>query len=189
MININMIAERRARRMRERTTLRFMTLGVFVVLIFAVLLNAEKMFEWQAAAKDKETVTKALANLKPKCEELDKVNMSIAQLTPMVHLLDQVRVSESAWMTILADTSRVTPNDVVLNLFNTSANPDGVTLHIGGLANDERTVGEYMMAIRTQTGWAQNSTLSTVSEQKDAMGRRVHFDLTIPIRNMIGGDL
>ena len=93
-------------------------------------------------------------------------------------------------MTILADTSRITPNDVFLSAFTTSANADGVTLHINGLANDENTLGQYMTAIREKTAWAQMSTLNSVSAQEDLhFGRRVHFDLTIPIRNLIGGEL
>ncbi len=190
MININMIAERRATRMREVATLRYMSLGVICVLLFSILLNVEKWYECQDATTKKHIVMEELKKQDKKREELAQVNDKIDQRIPVKNLLEQVRVSESAWMTILADTSRVTPDDVYLSSFSTSAGGDGITLHVGGLASDAKTVGLYMTAIREKTAWAQMATVSSVSAQDDEKyGRRERFDLTIPIRNLIGGDL
>jgi len=190
MININLIAERRARKMREMTTLRFSTIGVLVVMVFAILLNIGKLLECQALRTEQKTAQKQLDELGAKRRELKKVTDEIEAKRPVVNLLEQVRVSEAAWMTILADTSKITPSDVMLSSFNTTPSPDGIMLHINGKAVDEGTVGNYMLAFRQQTRWAKTPTLGTVTAQDDALfGKRVSFDLTIPIKDLIGGEL
>ena len=87
MININMIAERRTRRIREVSTLRFMTLGVLCVLLFAILGNLEKVYECQAAATNKTYIEAKLKKLSDKRTQLAEVKEKIDQQRPVVQLL------------------------------------------------------------------------------------------------------
>lgn len=190
MININMIAERRARKMREVTTLRFAALGVLLVLLFSILLNVEKVFECRTARSQRDDAKDQLAKLQTERTKLQGVLDEIGEKKPVVRLLEQVRVSEGAWMTILADTSRITPSDVVINSFSTTATAEGINLHISGNARDEQTVGAFMLAMRQQTLWAKTPSLGSVAALDDSnKGKIVRFDLTVPVRDLMGGEL
>lgn len=159
-------------------------------MIFSLLLNVGEWFDCHAATVEQTLAQEKLDGLKAKRTELANVQKQIDQKRPMVELLDQVRVSEFAWMTILADTSRITPNDVFLSNFGGESAKDGISLHVSGTALDAQTVGLFMTAMHEKTGWAQLPTLSSISSSGDEKdGKRVRFDLTVPVRDLMGGDL
>lgn len=190
MMNINLIAERRARKMREMTIIRLSIVGVVGLCIVMVGLNVMGVVQLGAAKRSLEVNRTNLAALEKKQEKLQLIVDEINDLRPMVELLKQVRVSEGAWMTMLADIGRVVPNDVVLTAINTEANKDGVSLRLSGRARDERTVGHFMEMISQWTKWALTPKLNNVTADQggnDTAG--VRFDITVPVQGLYGGEL
>lgn len=193
MININLIAERRARKIREMTILRMSSFGIITLVIAMVLLNIYAWLMHLTANSDLERVTRDWNDLQPKYKELLQIQDEIAARKPVVRLLEQVQVSEGAWMIMFADLCKVVPKDMVLDGVRPSGGTDGMALSIGGTARDEKTVATFMLNLRQQTAWANTPVLKSFAKQggeNAAPGAAtVHFELLVPVRGLVGGDL
>lgn len=194
MININLIAERRARKLREMTIIRVGFLSLVFLAIFVVLLNMYAGYQQISARSDQSLANREIAQLQPQYEALQKIQLEIRDREPVVKLLEQVQVSEGAWMTIFTDLSIITPRSVALSGVSASADDKGVGLRIGGRAQDQSTVAAFMEALRQQTGWAGTPELKSLTS--DATGKdgkasklAVRFELQVPVRGLVGGNL
>jgi len=190
MLNINLIAERRARKLREMITLRWSVIGLALLLILMLGLNVTVWFDWQSNVNDLKTQSNQLVELKAEYTVLRKINEEIGKMGPIVNLLDQVRVSEKTWMIILADISQVIPHDASIDGITTMGGRDGMRLRFSGQALDQDTVGIFMETFSQQTLWADPADLTQISASRnDKDGRRVRFDFSVPVRGMLGGEL
>ncbi|HEY3379403.1 MAG TPA: PilN domain-containing protein [Armatimonadota bacterium] len=189
MININLIAERRARKMREMTILRVGSLCVVLLSILMVLIIMYAGYRNISASTDVKTVTKTLDDLQPQYDELLQVRNQISALAPVETLLNEVQKSEGAWMIILGDISAITPRGVVLQTVGSTSDAQGVSLHIAGRATDEQTVAAFLLALRQQTSWAKTPNLKSVTSEDGPQTKAVRFDLTVPVQGLLGGDL
>ena len=191
MININLIAERRARKVREMNILRWSGMGVFLVLLAMVALNYMESMQVSAEEQSIKVDQSRLDQRRSEHAALQRILAKINEDQPMVELLKRVRVSEGAWMVIMADLSRATPSDVVIE--GVAANPvnDGVNLRITGKAVDEKTVGNFMLAISQQAEWAQLPRAGSINAETDQKTgqRQVHFEVNVPVNGLLGGDL
>lgn len=189
MININLIAERRARKLREMATVRWSVIGLVLLFLLMLGLNIAKYVDWQSNRKALATETDNLADLNVKYDALQKIEKEIAEKGPIVNLLDQVRVSEKSWMIILADISQIIPHDVVIAGITTLGSRDGMKLRFSGLARDLVTAGSFMEAFSKQTLWADTADPSGFSNTRNPTeGNRVRFDFTVPVHGMLGGE-
>lgn len=191
MININLIAERRARKLWEENILRKSAIGLVLLLVVMVVLNFMAWFDMQSSQKNMLVQQTERNELLQDRKELEAIQAEIALKGPIVDLLDQVRVSEGAWMTILADISRVIPHEAALSNLHTQASKEGVRLRLTGRALDEDTVGSFMMAISQQADWAKTPELGSISDERHTEGgpQVVRFDFSVPVRGMLGGEL
>ncbi|MHB9131257.1 MAG: PilN domain-containing protein [Armatimonadota bacterium] len=189
MININLIAERRARKVREVTVLRRAMGGSLLVLLVMVVLSVTFLISYTTEAFDMRSTEKIYQTKLEQQEELNTLRAEIAAQIPVADLLDQVRMSEGAWMTILADMSRYTPDDVAITTLNANTGPNGIELKVNGMAKDEDTVGKFMVSIRENTRWAKAPTVGTITADVREDVKRVRFDITIPVVGMMGGEL
>ena len=191
MININLIAERRLRKLREMTILRWASLGVFLVLLVMVTLNIMELMQVSAERAEYQQDERIVKELRQQQSEMRVVENQIREDQPKVLLLKQVRLSEGAWMTIYADLARIVPADVVLTGITANTSADGVVLRLAGRAIDEETVGTFMQALRQQTEWAKLPQLGQISMAEDPLlGRSfAQFDMSVPVRGLLGGDL
>lgn len=195
MINVNLIAERRSRKLRELNILRMAALGVGIIIVCMLSLN---LVAWAIYWSDQNKlagVNARLSELTGSRNMLADTERQIADRQEMVTLLDQVKVSEGAWMQILADVSRLIPHEVVVTGLTSSATGTGVELHLAGRGLDQKAVAAFMLAIPAQShgGWAGKpvlNSLSAIDQVVTADGRSVGgvaFDLTVPIRGLLGG--
>jgi len=191
MININLIAERRARHLSEMTTLRVSILAVALLAVCMIVLNGTFLGIQMGMLLHKSDAQSQLDALRTDEERFNQVNAEIKPLKRMVGYLQQVRVSEDAWMTIMADISRTVPPEMSLTSLNGTAAKEGVALRITGYAKDESTVGAFMKTISVQAGWADTPVLNSVTKDASPQAARpgVTFDLSIPVRDLYGGEL
>jgi Tfp pilus assembly protein PilN len=189
MININLIANRRSRKMREMMYLRWAIFGVFIAILIAIVMNLFAILDNKYASNNRDEKKIQVEALKQKEKQLDVLTDQIKELEPQLMMLNQAQKSQNAWLTIMADMSRIIPSDVYLTSFNSTVIDKQMALSISGVAIDEKTVGEFSETIRTQTGWAGNPRQGAISaSNSELLGRRVTFDMIIPIEGMIGGD-
>lgn len=192
MININLIAERRERKLREENILRKSAIGLVLLLVAIVVLNGTAFIDMQSSRRDMNAERQRLTTLKQDREALAVIESQIAEKGPIVDLLRQVRVSEGAWMVILADLSRVIPADAALANLHTQAKKEGVTLRLTGRARDEETVGAFMMSLSQHAHWAGTPELGNITDERSADDsglQVVRFDFSVPVRGMLGGEL
>jgi len=191
VININLIAERRVRKLREVLTLRWSVIGLMLLLLVMLGLNVTAWFDRQSNKRLRETEANRLVELQGQYAELQAINQEISEKGPIVNLLDQVRISEQTWMIILADISRVVPHDAFVENIATAGGRDGMQLRFSGQALDQGTVGTFMEAFSQRTLWADPADLAQISANKNNQqeGQRVKFDFTVPVRGMLGGEL
>ncbi len=189
MININLIANRRTRKMREMMYLRWAIFGVFISILICIILimwaKIDNVYETNKQNDKKQQVEA----LQQKEKQLDALTNQINDLEPQLIMLSQAQKSQNAWLTIMADMSRIMPSNVYITSFNSTVIDKQMALSISGVAEDENTVGVFSETIRTQTRWAGNPKQGSISASvSELLGRRVTFDLIIPIDGMIGGD-
>ncbi len=189
MININLIANRRSRKMREMMYLRWAIFGVFIAILIAIVMNLFAILDnkWASNKRDEKKVIVEALNQKEK--QLDALSNQIKELEPQLLMLGQAQKSQNAWLTIMADMSKIIPPSVYLTSFNSTVMDKQMALSISGVAEDETTVGVFSETVRTKTSWAGNPKQGAISASvSELTGRHVTFDLIIPIDGMIGGD-
>jgi Tfp pilus assembly protein PilN len=199
MININLIAERRNKRIREAATIRWAILGgisLAGLVIFLVFITfVERGWEQGQCRKLSDEITRKKADY----TDVQQIEAEIRRMEPRVVMLKQVRASEGAWMTILADLSTVIPSDVFLETVTANAKEKEIALRLTGVARDQQAVAHFLTVLRTETKWALTPQLGPVAADKSSTTlpggaerpemKRVRFEISVPIRGMMGGNL
>lgn len=189
MISINLIANRRSRKMREMMYLRWAIFGVFIAILIAIVMNLLAVIDYSMADTTRDVRKGEVASLQVKEKQLNTLTNKIKELEPQLIMLGQAQKSQNAWLTIMADMSRIIPSNVYITSFNSTVIDKQMALAISGVAEDESTVGDFSETIRTKTSWAGNPKQGSISASENELtGRRVIFDLVVPINGMIGGD-
>jgi hypothetical protein len=192
MININLIAERRSRKIRESLIISYSWLAVFMIFVVMLLINGLAVVQAGARHAEADRLVLALDDSRRAYTTLQEKQNHIAELAPKVRLLEQVRVSEAAWMTIIADLGRITADSVVLESFGATAGDKGVSLHLTGKASDQTAVAKFLEALPTKTGWvdAATSPPRTGNINTVAVGKQqtVTFDVAVTVNGLMGGD-
>jgi Tfp pilus assembly protein PilN len=159
------------------------------VFIIMLVMNGLAYFTLVTARQQNDATQVELGNKREQYAELQLIQQEIGVIEPKVRLLKQVRVSEAAWMTILRDVSRIIPDSVVLDGITAASTDKGITLRIAGKARDQEAVATFMENIRVQTHWAENPTSGAINSVQTGAVAGVAFDLTVPVREMVGGEL
>jgi len=192
MININLIAERRAKRLREMNIIRWSSMAVVLVLVSMIVINVYASYILVSENNTQVSQKETLASKQASAVEYDKTQHEIDLLKPHINLIKQVRVSEAAWMIILADISHITPPDVTITNISVNSTEKGVAIKMGGFAKDEETVGKYMVSL-SKTSWAANEKTKvgsiSIEPGPDKTVTKATFDVTVPVAGMVGGDL
>jgi Tfp pilus assembly protein PilN len=192
MININLIAERRSQRLREATILRFSILAVVLLAAVMVTLNLVYFMLYVSKTSEKYSAEQRKVEISKRHKEYITVVDQINPLKKVNELLGQVTVSEDAWMYILADLSRTIPADVAVGNIAPSVAKEGVSLRITGTAKDETAVGGFLLALPRDTRWADTPFANSVTKLNASPTDPepgVSYDITVPVRDLYGGDL
>jgi Tfp pilus assembly protein PilN len=189
MININLIADRRAKKVREKTIVRLSGLAIVIVLIAMLGMNGYAYYTLISAQREDDRISLTLDSNKVKYDELLVIQQRINDMEPRVKLLKQVRVSEAAWMTILRDVSRVIPDTIVLDSITAASSDNGIVLRLNGKARDQDAVASFMERLRVQTAWADKPSTGAINSIQTGNVPGVAFDLTVPVRELVGGEL
>lgn len=201
MIEINLIAQRRAAQQREqKIALSFFMLSVLFALGLVVILVG---FTTRIGAKRGEIKsTKAkISKLLEQKKEIDLLEAEIAQKKPVVGLLERARGSERDWLLTLTDVSNAIPAGVWLTGVDSgtggvprirSASGGGakkaekvLTLTLRGQARSQEAVGAYQEALQ-KTESIQDAYINSITSQTTGNEKLFQFELVATLSKMIG---
>jgi Tfp pilus assembly protein PilN len=190
MIDINLIAARRAQQLRASRILRG---AVYAVIVLAVM--AAGLFAWvtmavntvaaQISQCEARLTDPKLAKALKRIEELEDQNRELA---PKVDLLEKVRRSQTRWIEVLTDVSGCIPEDVWLTGLSSKRDMRGQVLKITGSARTQRDVGDFMLNLKGRL-WSQPPELSFTQTVKNRDWEVVSFEIAVPLKKPIGSDL
>jgi len=190
MINVNLIAERRAQRQRSARLLR---IGAYTVLSLVVAIGVMYAYFSIAINVVQGEIVECDAKLsdpgfQTQLQRIDYLDQRCAELQPRVDLLQTVHDSQQAWIDVLSDLSRCIPNNVWLTNAQSRRDQTGQSLSITGSALSQREVGDFMLNLK-QAAWCGDPALNFTQTVGLAGHEIVNFDITAPIKKSIGSEL
>lgn len=190
MIDINLIAARRAQQQRANRMLRGATYGVIGLALaaaglFAWITLAIHTAEAQISQCEAKLTDPKLARALERIEALEAENREMA---PKVELLEKVRLSQRQWIQVLEDVSACIPEDVWLSSITSRRDMKGQVLKIAGSALTQHDVGDFMLNLKA-TSWARPPELGFTQSVKSAGQTVINFEISVPLKKAIGSDL
>jgi Tfp pilus assembly protein PilN len=189
-ININLIAGRRAQRLRIAKLARFSAYGV-VGLVVALIM----VYAWLSIAVTMLTgeirEVEAKLNSPQLVRALNRITFLESQasvLRPRVKLLQQVQQSQKDWGQVLQDLSDVIPNDVWLTSVASRREQEEQKLIIGGSALSQAAVGNFMLNLKAAR-WCGLPALGYTQTVRLQGTPVVNFEVTVPLQKPIGSEI
>jgi len=189
--DINLIATRRAQKLRALTIMRCVVYSLIAILLGVALMYA-KMFVATRAVQGR--ISEVEANLTDPAladavERIRFLETNIAQLEPRVGLLEKVHDSEEAWIRIMRDMSGAIPKGVWISQMTSRRGPQEQTVTLRGSAYRQRDIGEFMLQLE-ELSWSGVPALGYSQTRTNIQGQAViDFEVSVPLRRVIGSDL
>jgi Tfp pilus assembly protein PilN len=186
MVSINMIAGRRAERLRLARITRGLTLsaGMAGALIFAIFATMSARII--ATRMEAGRVDAQLARLQPTLERIAALNQERAILRPRLVVLDNAQSATLRWHSVLADLQRsIPPQTWLIGLAVEGARDSDQTVRLNGVTVSQKLVGEAMLRLN------QNRLYKAIDlhfTQSGKVGERdtVEFELAAHLQPMEG---
>lgn len=189
--DINLIAARRAQKLRALTILRCGVYSLIAILLgvglmYARMFVATRAVQGRIAEVEANLTDPALADA---IERIHFLEANIGQLQPRVSLLEKVHDSEEAWIRILRDMSGAIPKGVWISQMTSRREPDKQTVTLRGSAYRQRDIGEFMLGLE-ELSWSGVPNLGYTQANLTMQGRPViDFEVSVPLNRVIGSDL
>ncbi|NIM04146.1 MAG: hypothetical protein GTN69_02995 [Armatimonadetes bacterium] len=191
MIDINLIAVRRAQRQRVLTLMRLSFYSLFglallIVLLYAWLTVQIRLVEGEVS--EAEAVLTA-PDMQENLRRIDFLKSQIEVLAPKAKVLRKVHESENRWIEVLRDIGTSVPARVWVSSVQSRAVDNGQRITLRGGARSQRLIGAYMLAVQGKE-WCGPLQLVQADTGKDrSKGEVVNFEVTVPLVEPIGVDL
>lgn len=186
MVSINMIAARRAERLRLARATRILSFGVCaaaVLLVAVVAVMGGRIFTVKYATAQVEA---DLVKLQPTIERINLINRERELLKPQIAVLDDAMRSTMRWHGVMADLQRSIPPQTWLTNVTVERQAEGQErLRLDGVTVSQKLVGEAMLRLN------QNQLYQAVDlhfTQSGKVGERdtVEFQLAAHLRPLKG---
>jgi Tfp pilus assembly protein PilN len=191
MIDINLIAARRAQRQRAVTLMRLAFYGIFGLAIIIVLMYAWMSIQISlvggsiAEAEAKLSAPDMQANL----SRIQFLEGEISQLTPKVTVLQKVHASERRWIEVLRDIGGSVPANVWVSTLVSRRADKGQQITLSGSSYSQRLIGAFMLALQP-AAWSDQLQLVQADTNLGRKNERlVDFEVVVPLKEAIGIDL
>ncbi len=201
MIDINLIAERRAAQQREqKIALTFLMVTAFLLVSLIVVWLS---YGARLAAKGAQikSAQKEIAKLKEAKKLIDAKEAEIQLKRPIVKLLEDARKSEREWLEVMRDVGNATPPGVWLSGLSsgTGGGPRVKSASGGGARKAEKThnltlrgqavspdsVAEFVKRLQ-RTESVQNAYINSITSQKIQNRQIYQFELVATLGKLIG---
>lgn len=179
MIRINLLP---VRQMKQKTqALRQLALsGVVIIATLVVLLLATGFLSTKVSGlekniKDLTAQKKKLQKTLDLINELEKKKKLVEQ---QIGVVDQLKKKSQLTVRILDEVARLTPHE---RMWLTSLSQDTTSLKLSGIALDNRTIANYLDALKKQSSYFTNVTLGSSSLFRYGGRNLKKFSLTCAI--------
>ena len=191
MLDINLVAARRAQKQRAAALMRLSVYGLLGLLLIVGLLYA-----WLAAniamASGQIAECDARLNDPQLVASVTRIRFlegEIASLQPRVDLLQKVHDSEQAWIRILQDVASSLPPNAWIASLASRRTDKGQELALRGSALFQRVVGDFMLRLQ-KAGWCGEAALSQVQVRSGPNQPELYeFEVAAPLKQPIGSEL
>jgi len=190
MIDINLIATRRAVRQRSLALMRLAFYSLFGLALIIILMYAWMTVQIRFVSSqivEAEAVLSA-PDIQKNLQRIGFLESEIRGLHPKVRVLKKVHESEDRWMEVLKDIGSNIPADVFVSDISSRAVDRGQQINMSGVAVNQELVGAYMLDIQARD-WCGLLQLVQVDSKRQEVTRGAEFELTIPLKEAIGVDL
>jgi Tfp pilus assembly protein PilN len=194
MIDINLIASRRAQRQRSVAMMRLAFYGLFGVAIVIALLFAWISLEIRAVQGQIAEVDGYLSapDMRAKVERINFLESQTHQLAPRVDVLKKVHDSESNWIQLVRDVGASVPANVGVTALTSRKMDNTHQITITGIADSQSLIGAYMLALQ-RADWCGRLQLVQSDTKQSATNRNgvngVNYELLVPLKTPIGLNL
>jgi Tfp pilus assembly protein PilN len=190
MININLIANRRAQRLRIAKLARLSAYGVIgllvaVILVYTWLTIAVSMVSGEIREVDARLGDPKLVGA---LDRITFLESQTAVLRPRVQLLREVQQSQKDWGQILQDLSDEIPNNVWLTGVSSRREQQDQRLVVSGSALSQGAVGDFMLNLK-KARWCGLPALGYTQAMTIQDTETVNFEITVPLTKPIGSEL
>ena len=182
MININLIAQRRAHKQRSLRARRIGFYGLMGAAVAIALIYLGLQMTIMQRAADIANVDQQLQDPKLVADirQVDMLEGEMAMLRPRVDLLERVHDTHNAWLNVMFDVSARLPSDVWIDNIASRSDATAQLITIKGTALKQRTVGSFMLNLK-DTRWAGDPELNFTQSVDMAARKVVSFEMTVPL--------
>lgn len=189
MIDINLLAARRAQRQRAIALMRLAFYGLFGMAAVIVLLWVWMTMQISLINGQITELNGYLVSMEKDTSRIKFLETQTSLLTPKVTVLKKVHDSELRWIEILRDIGSRIPANVGVTALISKRADRGQQVSVSGVASSERLVGAYMLALQPMQ-WCGPLQLQEVSaKQKGMVADQKEFEILIPLKQPIGLNL
>jgi Tfp pilus assembly protein PilN len=190
MLDINLIASRRAQRQRTLALVRLafyglLGLGILVVLLYAWMSIQISLVNGRIV--EAEAMLNA-PDVKTKLDRVHYLESQISELKPKATVLRKVHDSESSWIEIMRQVGASVPANVWVTQLNSRFVDRGQQINLQGSALSQKYIGAYMLALQ-EADWFGPLQLVQADTNSNKGPEKVDFEIIIPLKEAIGLDL
>lgn len=186
MPNINLIAERRARKQRVAR----LTKSAFFAMAGS-LLGVVGMLSWTTAerielSRDLAEADKRMDRLRPHLDEIARIQRRIADNRPKVETLENARLATLRWCAVFNSLPRTLPADTWLEKVDAlpadpqTGAPTRLTVH--AVSRTQSQAGQAAVLMAAQPIFSQIDIRSTRTESTPSGQEIVKFELSAAVR-------
>lgn len=186
MVSINMIAARRAERLRLSQATRILSFGVCAALGLLLCVSGVMVGRVVAVGVATRHVEAELVKLQPTIERINAIDRERLLLQPQITVLDDAVTNTMRWHRVMADLQRSIPPQTWLTNLSVERQQEGQErVRLSGVTVSQKLVGEAMLRLN------QNQLYNGIDlhyTQSGKVGERttVEFELAAHLKPLKG---
>lgn len=154
MPSINMIAPRRAEKLRIQRDIQRLSIVIIAEILFAVCLGGWMCTKLWSTQINVVRLDEQLNKLKPVVEQIQSYQTATKQLAPKLELLNHAKTQTMCWYDTLDKLTQSLPSSTYLTRISTSTSTvtgdtkKQTTVILSGISSEQARVGETMMRLQ-----------------------------------------
>ena len=151
MPSINMIAPRRAEKMRLERDMRRLVIVIMAELVFAVGLGGWVCTKLLTTSNRISELNDQLSRLQPVVKQIENYQSATRKLVPKMELLNKAKEQTMSWYNILDRLTQSFPQSTYLTRVSTSAAERGeaaTKVNLTGISISQSKIGETMIRLQ-----------------------------------------
>lgn len=186
MPSINMIAPRRAEKLRLQRDTKRLAIVILAELVFVVCLGGwmfTKMWSSQVRLAE---LNQQLTKLQPVVKQIEDYQSSTKMLAPKLDLLGRAKNQTMSWYNTLDRLTQSLPQATYLTRIATTESQAGkdekTIVTLGGISSEQAKVGEVMMRLQAIPDF-EDVNLSYTRENNEKNNSGIEFEIGASIKS------